>query len=138
MDRPEHQADRRRLLQLGHGTDWIGWNRTILQHLRNHVDYLSLHTYVGNRDNDYYEFMASSIDLDDRTRDSAGHDRLRLSTGTRGNRKIYIAWDEWNVWYRARGEASSAAAAFSKSATTSKTRWWSRRSSTPSSTTRTS
>ncbi len=20
-----------------------------------------------------------------------------------GNRKIYIAWDEWNVWYRARG-----------------------------------
>src|SRR4029077_17044388 len=24
-------------------------------------------------------------------------------SGQPGNRKIYIAWDEWNVWYRARG-----------------------------------
>src|SRR5437763_16359604 len=34
------------------GIDWIGWNRTVLEHLKSHVDYLSLHLYVGNRDND--------------------------------------------------------------------------------------
>ena len=28
---------------------------------------------------------------------------MRRSPASRGNRKIYIAWDEWNVWYRARG-----------------------------------
>ena len=26
-------------------------------------------------------------------------------SGQPGNRKIYIAWDEWNVWYRARGDS---------------------------------
>ncbi len=46
------------------GADWTGWNRTVLEYLRQHVDYLSLHTYVGNRENDYYEFMASSLELD--------------------------------------------------------------------------
>ena len=48
------------------GIDWIGWNRTILEHLKRHIDYLAIHLYVGNRDNDYYEFLTSSVDLDDR------------------------------------------------------------------------
>lgn len=87
----------------GQGIDWIGWNRTILQNLRNHVDYLSLHLYVGNRDNDYYEFLASSVDLDQRTKVSEGVINATLS-GMPRSKKIYIAWDEWNVWYRARGD----------------------------------
>ncbi len=28
-----------------------------------------------------------------------------MSRADRGSRKIYIAWDEWNVWYRARGDS---------------------------------
>jgi len=89
------------------GADWIGWNRTTLQHLRNHIDYISLHTYFGNRDNDYYEFMSSPMDIDDRTRITHGLIDSALD-GIRGNRKIYIAWDEYNVWYRARGEGKEA------------------------------
>jgi alpha-N-arabinofuranosidase len=84
------------------GIDWIGWNRTVLNHLKTHVDYLSLHLYVGNRENDYYDFLASSVNLDERTKTSEGVIDGVLSDGPR-NRKIYIAWDEWNVWYRARG-----------------------------------
>src|SRR5277367_5158808 len=42
----------------GTGIDWIGWNRTVLEHLKNHVDYLAIHMYVGNRDNDYGDFLA--------------------------------------------------------------------------------
>lgn len=84
------------------GIDWIGWNRTILEHLKSHVDFLSLHLYVGNRDNNYEEFVASALDLQDRTRTSEGVINGVLSGGPR-DRKIYIAWDEWNVWYRARG-----------------------------------
>jgi alpha-L-arabinofuranosidase len=90
-----------------YGADWIGWNRTILQHLKNHIDYISLHTYVGNHANDYYEFLASSMDLDDRTRITQGLIESVLDN-TPGNRKIYIAWDEYNVWYRARGEGKEA------------------------------
>lgn len=86
----------------GAGSDWIGWNRTVLDYLKRHTDYLALHTYVGNRDNDFGEFLASSVDLDNRTKTAEGLIDAALSTEP-GNRKIYIAWDEWNVWYRARG-----------------------------------
>ena len=39
-----------------YGADWVGWNRTVLDYLKNHIDYLSMHTYVGNRENDYLRF----------------------------------------------------------------------------------
>jgi alpha-N-arabinofuranosidase len=84
------------------GIDWIGWNRTILEHLKRHIDYLAIHLYVGNRDNDYYEFLSSSLDLNDRIKTTEGVINAALS-GEPRSRKIYIAWDEWNVWYRARG-----------------------------------
>lgn len=86
----------------GPGSDWTGWNRTVLDYLKRHADFLALHTYVGNPNNDYGEFLASSIDVDHRTKTAAGIIDAVLS-GEPGNRKIYLAWDEWNVWYRARG-----------------------------------
>jgi len=87
----------------GPGSDWTGWNRAILEYLKNHADYLSLHTYVGNTQNDYGDFLASSIELASRIKTAEGIIDAALS-GVR-NRRIYIAWDEWNVWYRARGNA---------------------------------
>lgn len=85
----------------GSGSDWIGWNRTVLDFLKNHADYLALHLYVGNNANDYGDFVAASMELYDRIKTAEGLIDAALS-GVR-NRKIYIAWDEWNVWYRARG-----------------------------------
>jgi len=87
----------------GPGVDWIGWNRTILDSLKGYIDYLSLHRYVGNPDNDYYEFLASSLDLGEKTKIAQGLIRAALADNPQ-RRPIYIAWDEWNVWYRARGE----------------------------------
>ncbi|MEO8132270.1 MAG: alpha-L-arabinofuranosidase C-terminal domain-containing protein, partial [Bryobacteraceae bacterium] len=86
----------------GADSDWTGWNRTVLQFLKRHADYLSLHMYVGNRDNDFSEFMASSVNLDDRIKTAEGIIRAALS-GEPRDRRIHIAFDEWNVWYRARG-----------------------------------
>lgn len=82
--------------------DWIGWNRTILKYLTPHIDYISLHTYVGNPENDYYQFQASTLPLADRTRVVKGLIDEALSDAP-PNKKLHIAWDEWNVWYRARG-----------------------------------
>ncbi len=84
------------------GSDWTGWNRTVLEFLKNHADYVSLHIYVGNPQNDYADFVASSLELASRLKTAEGIIDAALS-GVR-NRKIYIAWDEWNVWYRARGD----------------------------------
>jgi alpha-N-arabinofuranosidase len=86
----------------GTGIDWIGWNRAVLDYLKNHVDYLAIHMYVGNRDNDYGDFLASSVGLDDRIKTTEGVINATLS-GEPRSKRIYIAWDEWNVWYRARG-----------------------------------
>jgi alpha-N-arabinofuranosidase len=88
----------------GSGVDWTGWNRTVLDYLKHHVDYLSLHTYVGNSENNLGEFLASSIELDNRTRTAEGIINAALS-GERDRHRIYIAWDEWNVWYRERGQS---------------------------------
>jgi alpha-N-arabinofuranosidase len=89
----------------GPDADWTGWNRTVLDYLKNHADYLSLHLYVGNAGNDFGEFMASSLELDDRIKTAEGTIRAALS-GLPPSRRIYIAWDEWNVWYRARNGAA--------------------------------
>src|ERR1700712_4942826 len=84
------------------GIDWVGWNREVLAYLKDHIEYLSLHMYVGNAANDYYEFMAVSNQLDDRIKTAAGLIRAALG-GLRPANPIYIAFDEYNVWYRARG-----------------------------------
>jgi alpha-N-arabinofuranosidase len=83
--------------------DWIGWNRTVLQHLKNHIAYLSIHMYVGNPENDYYKLQATTVDLAERIEITEGVIRAALADVPEG-KKIYIAWDEWNVWYRARGD----------------------------------
>ncbi len=81
--------------------DWVGWNRTVLSYLKTHADYLSMHLYVGNAKNDYETFLASALNLADKIETAEG--TIRGAMIGEPKRKIYIAWDEWNVWYRARG-----------------------------------
>jgi alpha-L-arabinofuranosidase len=85
------------------GIDWIGWNRTVLDFLKTHADYLSLHMYVGNRANDFGEFLTNNLLLQDRIKITEGVINAVMSS--QKGRKVYIAWDEWNVWYRARGDS---------------------------------
>ena len=85
--------------------DWVGWNRTVLERLRGEIDYISLHTYIGNRDNNFERFLgASAQDVDSRIEITAGLIRAALANLPEA-RPIYIAFDEWNVWYRARGSS---------------------------------
>jgi alpha-N-arabinofuranosidase len=82
--------------------DWIKWNRTVLEYLKDHVDYISLHNYAGNRNNDYYEYMASTLFAEKTIKITEGIIRAELSKTERKD-PIYIAFDEYNVWYRAQG-----------------------------------
>jgi alpha-N-arabinofuranosidase len=85
----------------GPGVDWVSWNRTVLERLRNEIDYISLHTYIGNRADDFERFLAVSRDLDDRIEVVKGQIQA-VRVGHPDARPIYIAFDEFNVWYRAR------------------------------------
>ena len=83
-----------------YGADWIAWNRTVLSTLRNHIDYIALHTYISNRDNDLEKFLAWSQTIDYYIEVTEGQiNEVRRNRADA--RPIYIAYDEWNVWYRA-------------------------------------
>jgi alpha-L-arabinofuranosidase len=86
------------------GVDWVLWNRTVMEYLRDHADYLAIHTYVGNPTDQFGDFLASSMDLDERIKVTQGIIE-GATAGQTPRRNIHIAWDEWNVWYRARGVA---------------------------------
>lgn len=90
------------------GSDPDYWNQTILKELKDVIDYLALHIYVGNPDSNYYNFVATPLVLEQRTKIVKGMiDQVMQTANRPGKDPIYIAWDEYNVWYRARsGEAA--------------------------------
>jgi alpha-L-arabinofuranosidase len=63
------------------------------------IDYLSLHWYVGNPDDNFNEYMGVSELLEERLSAYEGLIKA-VSLGRKINRPISIAVDEWNVWYR--------------------------------------
>jgi alpha-N-arabinofuranosidase len=75
------------------------WNRTILEGLYPNIDYIALHMYVGNRENNYYNFVAEPMLMDSRTQVVRG---MINEQQQRTNKRtpVYIAWTEYNVWYR--------------------------------------
>jgi alpha-N-arabinofuranosidase len=86
------------------GSDPMHWNRTILQGLGEVMDYIALHMYVGNPDDNYYNFMSTPLVMEDRTeivRAMINEVTSELPEDP-ARPPIYIAWDEYNVWYRAR------------------------------------
>ena len=79
------------------------WNRTTINNLKDVVDYIALHMYVGNPDNNYYNFLATPLVMEERTDIVRGMIKEAMQKADRGNKPpMYIAWDEYNVWYRAR------------------------------------
>jgi alpha-N-arabinofuranosidase len=88
----------------GADADWIGWNRTVLDTLKNEVDYISLHSYIGNRDNDFERFLMTSSARVDQYIDVTAALIKEVQARQSQPRPIYIAYDEWNVWYRAGGK----------------------------------
>lgn len=86
-----------------YGADWTTWNRTVLNSLGNYIDYISLHNYLGNHDSDHYKFMASTLFTDNVIKITKA---LINEARTKNNiqHPIYIAFDEYNVWYRSFNE----------------------------------
>ncbi len=83
------------------------WNGKVLEELKDVVDYIALHIYVGNPENNYYNYMSTPLVLEQRTKIVKGMILKEMAKAQRGDRPpIYIAWDEYNVWYRARTDES--------------------------------
>ena len=74
------------------------WEATVLEHTYAHVDYISLHTYYGNRDGNTAHFLAQSIGMDAFIEEVvATCDFIRAKK--RHKKRMMLSFDEWNVWF---------------------------------------
>jgi alpha-N-arabinofuranosidase len=81
------------------------WDRVVLEHTWDKVDYLSMHYYAkdwidrNNREAgiDTGSFLALPIELDDFVKTLAGTLRY-VKAKCRSAHDVYLSWDEWNVW----------------------------------------
>jgi alpha-N-arabinofuranosidase len=77
------------------------WEDTVLEHTFEHVDYISLHTYLNDYAGDTEAFLASP-DLMDSFIDEVVAIADAVAARRRSPKRIMLSFDEWNVWYRTR------------------------------------
>ncbi len=74
------------------------WEAVTLEEAYDYIDYVSMHQYYGNEENDTNDFLAKSDDMD-------AFIAAVISTcdyvkaKKRGKKKIHLSFDEWNVWF---------------------------------------
>ncbi len=74
------------------------WERIVLEHTYEHVDYISLHTYYGNPKGDVGAFLAESVGMERFIREvGAACDFVKAKK--RGTKDVKLSFDEWNVWF---------------------------------------
>jgi alpha-L-arabinofuranosidase len=78
------------------------WEETVLDHAIEHVDHVSLHTYLNDFAGDVPALLASP-DLVDGFIDEVVRIADAAAARARTSRRITLSFDEWNVWYRTRG-----------------------------------
>lgn len=85
---------------------YLVWDRQVLEECYDQVDGLSLHVYYGNLPDqtggDTARYLALNLDMEDQIQESAAV--CDYVQGLQKSRKrLWLSFDEWNVWYRARG-----------------------------------
>ncbi len=64
--------------------DPMEWNRVILDELKDVVDYIALHIYVGNPDDNYYNYLSTPLVMEDRTKLVKGLININMNEANRG------------------------------------------------------
>jgi alpha-N-arabinofuranosidase len=74
------------------------WERVVLEHAYDEVDYISCHAYYDEKPGDLGSFLASPADMDLFIESVAtAIDEVKAAKGS--SRRVDISFDEWNVWY---------------------------------------
>lgn len=74
------------------------WERVVLTHTYDDVDYISCHAYYEEKDGDVDSFLASGVNMD-RFIETVVATADHVGAVRGSDKRIDIAFDEWNVWY---------------------------------------
>jgi alpha-N-arabinofuranosidase len=77
------------------------WEDVVLEHCFEHVEYISLHTYLNDFKAETEGFLASP-DLMDSFIEEVVAIADAVAARKRSPKRIMLSFDEWNVWYRTR------------------------------------
>ncbi|MFO7898457.1 MAG: alpha-N-arabinofuranosidase, partial [Planctomycetota bacterium] len=84
----------------GRGMPTFGdWERTVLDHTLDHVEYISLHTYYGKGDGDTATYLARPAEMGDYI-DAVVATCDHVAARRRSSKQAMLSFDEWNVWQR--------------------------------------
>jgi alpha-L-arabinofuranosidase len=88
---------------------YLEWDREVLEQCYDYVDGLSLHRYFGNTQEDTggdsSKFLAMNLTMDRQIAETLAVCDL-VRGHKRSPKKLWLSFDEWNVWYRARSGAA--------------------------------
>jgi len=87
---------------------YLEWDRQMLEECYDLVDGISLHCYYRNDNQetgaagDTSKFLSFNLEMEDQISEVAGVcDYVRARK--RSRKRLWLSFDEWNVWYRQRG-----------------------------------
>ncbi len=75
------------------------WDREVLEYIGTLAPYVSLHKYVGNPNDDPFEYFATGTKVD-RQIETIDSTCRYVQAVNRSKRRHYLCFDEWNVWYK--------------------------------------
>ena len=79
------------------------WEREVLEHAFDDVDFISCHAYYQERDGDAQEFLASAVDMQ-KFIESVVATVDSVAASRKSDKRIQLSFDEWNVWYLSKWE----------------------------------
>jgi len=83
---------------------YLEWDREVLEQCYDRVDGLSLHRYFDNSEStggNSSKFLAMNLTMDQQIAETVAVCDL-VRGHKRSSKKLWLSFDEWNVWYRAR------------------------------------
>ena len=81
---------------------YMDWDRQVLEYLGDAADYISLHRYVGNSNDDTPDFLAATNAIDRQIEETDAACRF-VQAKHHSRKRAYLSFDEWNVWYKVTG-----------------------------------
>ena len=78
---------------------YLEWDRTVLEYMADDADFISLHQYVGNKQGVTSDYLAVTNAIDQHIEEMDALCRY-VQAKKRSRKRYYLAFDEWNVWYR--------------------------------------